>query len=56
MNAEPVITALGDNYTPDEEAIIKQILHEHHGTIPDNQLLEEIGLALGIHRRLRNRG
>lgn len=46
-----MITAVGDGFTPDEAAIIERMLREHAGTIPDRQLLEEIGLALAIHRR-----
>jgi hypothetical protein len=28
-------------------------LREHAGTMPDQQLIEEIGLAIAIHRRSR---
>lgn len=51
MDIEAVIAALGDHYTPDEAAIIERMLREYGGTIPDKQLLSEIGLAVAIHRR-----
>lgn len=51
MNIEGVIAALGDKYDADEAAIIEEYLRNHHGTIPDAQLVEEIGLTLAIPRR-----
>ena len=53
MNIEAVIAALGDHYSPDEAALIERMLREYAGTIPDKQLLSEIGLSLAIHRRQR---
>ena len=53
MDIEPVIAALCEHYDADEAAIIEEYLRNHHGTIPDQQLLSEIGLALAIHRRSR---
>ena len=53
VNIEAVIAALGDHYTPERAAIVERMLREYHGTIPDAQLIEEIGLALAIHRRGR---
>ena len=51
MDIEAVIEALGGRYDADEAAIIERMLREYGGTIPDAQLIEEIGLALAIHRR-----
>ena len=51
MNVEHVIAALGDRYDPAEAEIIERLLRKYGGTIPDKQLLSEIGLALAIHRR-----
>ena len=48
-----MIEALGTRFDPDEAAIIERMLREYGGTIPDAQLMEEIGLALAIHRRRR---
>lgn len=53
MDIEAVIAALSDRYDPSEAAIIEEMLREYGGTIPDAQLIEEIGLALAIHRRGR---
>jgi len=38
---------------PERAAIVERMLREYAGTIPDKQLLEEIGLALAIWRRGR---
>jgi len=51
-----VIAARGTRFDADETAIIEQMLREYGGTIPDAQLIEEIGLALGIHRRQHRKG
>ena len=51
MDIEQVIAALGGHYTADEAALIERVLREHHGTVPDDQLIEEAALALAIHRR-----
>ncbi len=51
MDVAAVIAALGDHYTPERAAIVERMLREYAGTIPDAQLVEEIGLALAIHRR-----
>ena len=51
VNIEAVITALSDRYTTGETALIERLLREHNGTTPDNQLIEEIGLALAVYRR-----
>lgn len=49
-----MIAALGDKYDAEETALIERMLREYGGTIPDAQLVEEIGLALVIHRRGRH--
>lgn len=46
-----MIAALGDSFDADEAAIIERMLREYGGTIPDAQLIEEIGLALAVHRQ-----
>lgn len=51
MDIDAVIAALGGRYDADEAAIIERMLREYGGVIPDNQLLEEIGFALAVHRR-----
>ena len=50
-NIDVVITALGDHYTPDEAPIAERMLREFGGTIPAEQLIKEIGLAIAIRRR-----
>ena len=46
-----MIEALGTRYDADEAAIAERLLREYGGTIPDAQLLSEIGLAVAIHRQ-----
>jgi hypothetical protein len=53
VDIEQVIAAPGDHYTPERAAIVERMLREYAGTIPDKQLLSEIGLAVAIHRRQR---
>ena len=50
MDIEAVIAALGTQFDAEETAIIDRMLRQLHGTMPDSQLIEEIGLALAIHR------
>ena len=51
MDIEPVIDALAGNFSADEVVIIERMLRELNGTIPDAQMVEEIALALAVHRR-----
>jgi hypothetical protein len=51
MDLDAVIAALHTRSGPDEVAIAERLLRESGGTIPDAQLIEEIGLALAVHRR-----
>jgi len=51
VNIESVIEALGSHYDPDEAAVIERMLRKYSGTILDAQLVEEIGLAIAVHRR-----
>ena len=51
MDIEAVVAALSERFTPDEAALVEDMLRGLAGTIPDRQMLEEIGLALAIHRR-----
>ena len=44
MDADAVIAGLGDRFEPDEAAIAERLIREYAGTIPDAQLVEEIGL------------
>ena len=53
VDIEAVIARLGEVFDADETAIAERMLREYGGTIPDKQLLSEIGLALAIHRRSR---
>ena len=54
MDIEAVIAELGGRYTPERAAIVERMLREYAGTILDRQLIEEIGLALAIHRRQKD--
>ena len=56
MNIEAVIAALGGRFDAEEAAVIERVLWEYGGNIPDKQLVEEIGLALAVHRRGRGLG
>lgn len=51
MDIEAVIERLGETFDPAEAAIAERMLREYGGTIPDAQLVEEIGLAVAAHRR-----
>lgn len=53
MDIEPIIAALGDHYDADEAAVIERVLREYGGTVPDEQLISEVSLALAIWRRGR---
>ena len=53
MDVDAVIAALGERFDLDEAASAERMLREYAGTMPDQQLIEEIGLALAIHRRSR---
>lgn len=44
-----VETGLGD----DESFIAADMINRLRGSIPDRQLVEEVGLAIAIHRRRR---
>ena len=56
MDIEAVVAALGERFSTDEAAWVEGMLRRLAGTIPDGQMLEEIGLALSIHRRQQRRG
>ena len=51
MDIEAVIAALGEHYDADETAVIERVPRQYGGTVPDQQLIEEVGLALAILRR-----
>lgn len=53
VDIELVIEALGTRFDPAEAAVAERILREFSGTIADAQLIEEVGLAVAIHRRGR---
>ena len=53
VEIEPLIAALPGRYDSDTAALIERMLRELNGTIPDTQMIEEIGLALAIWRRQR---
>jgi len=51
MDIEAVIEALGSRFDADEAAVIERVMRQHGDTVPDRQLIEEVGLALAIWRR-----
>jgi len=51
MDVAAVIAALDTRFDADEAAIAERMLREYVGTVPDAQLIEEIGLAIAMHRR-----
>ncbi len=51
VDIEPVIDALAGTFNADEVPIIERMLRDLNGTIPDAQMVEEIALALAVHRR-----
>ena len=51
VDVEQVIAALGERFDPAEAEIVERLLRKYGGTIPDPQLVDQIGLALAIHRR-----
>jgi hypothetical protein len=51
LNIDAVIAALGGRYDADEAEVIERMLRDLNGTIPDAQMVEEIALALAVHRR-----
>jgi hypothetical protein len=53
MDVDAVIAALDTHFDPDEAAIAERMLREHAGAMPEQKLIEEIGLAIAIHRRSR---
>jgi hypothetical protein len=55
VDIEQVIRALHTRFTPEESEIAERMLRELSGTVPDERLIEEIGLALAVHRRQRER-
>jgi hypothetical protein len=56
VDVDAVIAALNEHYTPERAAIVERMLRKYAGTIPDSQLIEEIGLALAIHHQGRGLG
>jgi hypothetical protein len=50
-----LIESLGTVFDAEESAIIERLLRQYSGTIPDTQLVSEIGLALAVHRLNRKR-
>ena len=55
MDIEAVIAALGGRFDAEEVEVIERLLREYNGTIPDTQLIEEVGLAIANHRRQQRR-
>jgi hypothetical protein len=56
VNIDALIAALGGRYDAAEVEVIERVLREHGGTVPDDQLIEEAGLALAIWRRQTGTG
>lgn len=50
MDVEQVIVALGERFDPAEAEIVERLLRKYSGTIPDRQLLDEIGLSPNVSR------
>ncbi len=46
-----VVAALGTRFDPDEAAMGARMLRGHAGTMPELQIIDEIGLAIAIHHR-----
>jgi hypothetical protein len=55
VDIEQVIGSLLTRFAPEEAVIAERMLRELNGTIPDKQLVEEIGLAIAVYRRQRDR-
>lgn len=51
MDIDAVVAGLGERFTTDEAEIAARLLREYGGTMPDRQLIEEVGLAIAVHRR-----
>ena len=51
MDIELVIAERGSRFDADEKAIVERLLRDFSGTVSDAQLIEEVGLAVAIHRR-----
>ncbi len=51
MDVDAVIARLGEVFDAEEAAIAERMLRDYAGTVPDKQLIGEIGLAIAIHRR-----
>ena len=49
--ADAVIARLGEILNEDEQAIAERLIRDYAATIPSKQLIEEIGLAIAVHRR-----
>jgi len=53
VDIEAVIEALGSRFDADEAEVVKRVLAEYSGNIPETQLIEEAALTLAIFRRSR---
>jgi hypothetical protein len=53
MDIAAVTAALGSRFDADETEVVERVLREYGGTVPDAQLIEEVGLALAIFQRGR---
>lgn len=51
MDIEQIIEALDTRFDPAEATIAERMLRELDGTVPDQQMVEEIGLAIAVYRR-----
>ncbi|MGV0991108.1 MAG: hypothetical protein ACOYB7_02535 [Mycobacterium sp.] len=56
MDIDQIVAALDKGMTVDEVSIIERMVGEYGRTIPYPQLLEEIALAVAIHRRQQSSG
>ena len=53
MDIDAVTEALESRFDADAAATAERMLREHAGAMPEQKLIEEIGLAIAIHRRSR---
>ena len=53
VDIEGIIAALDTHFTPDEANLVEKMLRDLAGKIPEQQMIEEIGLSIAIHRRQR---
>jgi len=53
VDIDAVVEALPGRFRPAEAALVERILRDLGRTVPYRQLVEEIGLAIAVHRTRR---